>query len=100
MKRKTTVGSPKPGQLRTSQVGRFIYEGDHPSRWVNEKDVWLHGFWYFEWSDSCEKVETIDTTRRVITLAAPCNSRRFRQGQWYYALNLLSELDAPGRMVS
>lgn len=73
--KKDDRAKPKPGQLRTSKIGRFVYEGDHPSRWVGEKDVWLHGFWYFEWDDSREKVESIDTTRRVITLTTPCRSR-------------------------
>jgi len=84
------------GNMRTSPIGRFLYEGDHPSRWAGEKDVWLHGCWFYEWADSREKVESIDTTRHVITLTAPCNSKRFRQGQGYYAFNLLSELDTPG----
>ena len=25
-----------------SKVGKFIYEGDRPKRWSNEKDVWVH----------------------------------------------------------
>ena len=86
----------KPGKPRTTQAGRFLYEGDRPNRWTGEKDIWLHGFWYFEWDESREKVESIDTARHVITLAAPCYSRRFKQGQWYYAYNLLPELDTPG----
>jgi hypothetical protein len=84
------------GNMRTSEIGRFIYEGEHPSRWAGEEDVWLHGCWFYEWADSREKVESIDTTRHVITLTTPCTSRRFRQGQGYYAFNLLSELDTPG----
>ncbi len=86
----------KPSRPRTTQVGRFFYEGDRPNRWTGEKDIWLHGFWYFEWDESREKVESIDAARRVITLTAPCASRRFKQGQWFYAYNLLPELDTPG----
>lgn len=94
--RKADGAQAAPGKLRTSLIGRFLYEGDRPRRWLGEKDVWLHGFWYYEWSDSYEEVQSIDTARRVITLTPPCNAKRFRQGQWYYALNLLPELDMPG----
>jgi len=42
------------------------------------------------------KVESIDTERRIISLAPPQHTYGYRKGQWYYALNALSELDAPG----
>jgi hypothetical protein len=77
-------------------VGKFAYEGDRPKRWVGEKDIWLHGYWFWDWADEREKVEAIDTEHRVITLAPPYHTYGYRKGQWYYAFNLLSELDSPG----
>lgn len=77
-------------------VGKFTYEGDRPKRWVGEKDIWLHGYWFWDWADEREKVEAIDTEHRVITLAPPYHTYGYRKGQWYYAFNLLSELDSPG----
>jgi Right handed beta helix region len=76
--------------------GRFVYEGDRPKRWVGEKDLWLHGYWFWDWSDQRMKVESIDTDKRIITLAPPQHGYGYRRGQWYYALNALCELDAPG----
>ena len=78
------------------KIGRFIYDGDRPKRWTQEKDVWLHGYWFWDWADQRQRVESIDTVKRVLALAPPYHSYGYRKGQWYYALNLLSELDAPG----
>ncbi|MDR3405031.1 MAG: hypothetical protein P4L99_21190, partial [Chthoniobacter sp.] len=35
---------PPSKKPRSSKIGRFIYEGDRPNRWADEKDIWLHGF--------------------------------------------------------
>jgi hypothetical protein len=79
-----------------STVGKFTYEGDRPLRWKGEKDVWLHGYWFWDWSDEYEKVESIDTQERVIALAPPYHAYGYRAGQRFYALNILAELDSPG----
>lgn len=77
------------------QVGKIVYEGDRPLRWTAEKDGWLHGYWFWDWSDQRQRIESIDTERRVITLAKPYHVYGYRTGQWYYAFNLFSELDEP-----
>jgi hypothetical protein len=78
------------------KVGRLVYEGDRPARWVGEKEIWLHGYWFWDWADERMRVESIDTQKRIITLAKPEHAYGYRKGQWYYAFNLLSELDEPG----
>jgi hypothetical protein len=78
------------------QEGRFIYEGDRPERWVDEDDVWLHGYWFHDWSDERMRVAAIDTEERSITLAPPQHLYGYRRGGWYYAFNALSEVDEPG----
>ena len=79
-----------------NRQGRFTYDFDRPQRWTAEKDPWLYGYWFHDWSDSYEKVESIDPTARIITLAPPYHRSGYRKGHRYYALNLLSEIDAPG----
>ncbi|MBM3498818.1 MAG: hypothetical protein FJX74_09115 [Armatimonadetes bacterium] len=76
--------------------GMFVYEGDRPSRWAGEKDVMLHGYWFWDWADQRQKVESIDAEKHRITLAKPDHDFGYRKGQWYYAYNLLPELDQPG----
>ncbi len=79
-----------------SKVGKFVYEGDRPKRWVGEKDPWLHGYWFWDWSDQRQRIEAIDTEKRIISLAPPYHGYGYRKGQWYYAFNMLCELDSPG----
>jgi len=77
--------------------GIIGYEGDRPSRWLNEKDVMLHGYWFWDWADQRLKVGGIDTEARRITLEPqPQHAYGFRKGMYYYAYNLLPELDRPG----
>jgi len=79
-----------------SKTGKFIYEGDRPKRWAGEKDIWVHGYWFWDWSDERHKVESIDTERRIISVLPPYHGYGYRVGQWFYALNILAEIDTPG----
>jgi hypothetical protein len=78
------------------KIGRFTYKGDRPKRWLKEPEVWLHGYWFWDWSDQRQRIESIDTEKRVITLEPPYHGYGYRRNQWYYAQNLLAELDIPG----
>lgn len=80
-----------------SRVGQFVYDGDRPERWLGEKEVWLHGYWFWDWADQRMRVRSIDTAKKQIELEPkPDHSFGFRKGRWYYAFNLLCELDQPG----
>lgn len=79
-----------------SKVGRFYYEGDRPRRWIQDPDVLLYGYWFWDWADSYERVARIDPEQRLITLAVPWHTYGFRIGAPFYAVNALSELDLPG----
>ncbi len=78
------------------KIGKFTYEGDRPTRWVDENDAWLHGYWFFDWAEQRQRVESIDTEACVISLAPPYHQYGYRKGQWFYAFNLLCEIDTPG----
>ena len=48
----TDVTNERPRIARgkkASYVGKFMYEGRLPARWINEKDPWVHGYWYQDW---------------------------------------------------
>ncbi|MHC1763725.1 MAG: right-handed parallel beta-helix repeat-containing protein [Verrucomicrobiia bacterium] len=76
--------------------GIFIFGGDRLAKWSGEKDIWVHGYWFWDWSDQRQKVKAIDASKQTIEIAPPYHSYGYRQGQWFYAYNLLSELDQPG----
>jgi hypothetical protein len=77
-------------------IGKFVYEGDRPERWKAETDLWVHGYWFWDWSDAFQPVQAIDTGARTLELKPPHHNYGYRNGQRYYALNALSELDRPG----
>ncbi|HOW69792.1 MAG TPA: right-handed parallel beta-helix repeat-containing protein [Phycisphaerae bacterium] len=78
------------------KIGKFTYEGDRPSRWKGEPDIRLLGYWFWDWADAYEKVDSIDTEKRIISTVPPYHHYGYRKGQRYCALNLLAELDSPG----
>jgi hypothetical protein len=97
----TIVGLVEPDTVNVrgtkgSKTGKFMYEGDRPNRWLQENDVWVHGYWFWDWADERQKVESIDTEKRVIAVAPAFHSYGYRIGQWFYGLNILAELDMPG----
>jgi len=85
--------SPVP---RGRHYGRFAYEGDRPDRWLDSDDIWVHGYWTWDWSDEYLRVEKIDGKKREITPAEPHHRYGYTKGQRFYFLNILEELDTPG----
>ncbi|MCK5804844.1 MAG: right-handed parallel beta-helix repeat-containing protein, partial [Lentisphaeria bacterium] len=78
------------------RTGRFVYGGERPERWVKEKDAWVHGYWYHDWSDQRHPIAEIDVAKHVIAVKPPLHNYGYRKGKWFYAFNLLCEIDSPG----
>src|SRR5581483_756774 len=56
----------------------------------------LYGYWFWDWADSYERVESLDPSKRLITLAKPWHTYGYSVGAPFYAVNALCELDSPG----
>ncbi|MGJ5672565.1 MAG: right-handed parallel beta-helix repeat-containing protein [Nostochopsis sp.] len=76
--------------------GMFTYYGDRPKRWQNTDDIWLHGYWTWDWADSYVKVKRIDTQTHAIYTEPPHGVYGYKKDGRYYVLNVLEELDTPG----
>ena len=76
--------------------GRIKYQGDQPKRWSNIREILLHGYWTWDWNDSFQKVEAIDTATREITIREPHHSYGYTKRQRFHFLNVLEELTQPG----
>ncbi len=83
------------GILGRKEYG-FVYEADRPSHWKAPEDIWVHGYWAWDWANSYERVVSIDPARHLVRTAPPYAVYGFRKGQPYYFLNVLEELDQPG----
>ncbi|HNS32476.1 MAG TPA: right-handed parallel beta-helix repeat-containing protein [bacterium] len=103
------TGFPKPDgfdkhRKANYQKGTFCYPGDRPLRWLGEKEIWLHGYWYFEYSKDHVKVAAIDPRSRSIKVhpdirwweTYPLYAVPILDKAPFYAYNILMELDAPG----
>jgi hypothetical protein len=82
------------------KIGRlengFFYEGDRPRAWRYPEDIWVHGYWSWDWANSYERVTSIDLEKRLIKTAPPRGLYGFRKGQRFQFLNVFEELDQPG----
>ena len=89
-------GSLKTGDVTTTD-GKFVCDDPRPGRWGDEKEVWLHGFWRRDWCDVRIPLAGVDAPARTICLELPSGRPMgLRTGQWFYAENVLAELDIPG----
>ncbi|MBM4090783.1 MAG: right-handed parallel beta-helix repeat-containing protein, partial [Planctomycetes bacterium] len=84
------------GSIQGCRDGRFKYVEDRPSAWVDEPDVHLYGYWFWDWYEEYQKVTAMDADARAFTLAKPFSQYGYRKGQRYRAVNVLRELDRVG----
>jgi hypothetical protein len=76
--------------------GRITYTEERPNRWLPDTNIYLHGYWTFDWSDAFQKVGSIDTLHHEFRLSPPYHGYGYTKNQRYYAVNVLEELDRPG----
>ncbi|MGI2293507.1 Ig-like domain-containing protein [Paenibacillus sp. GXUN7292] len=78
--------------------GTFTYTYERPELWSQAEDIWLDGIFGYSWEWSYNKIASIDTENKAITLAYGEMSGLFKN--WYpdfhFAQNLLEEIDMPG----
>ena len=94
-KQKRPISDPKRPDINRHE-GPFNYAGDQPERWGQASDIWVHGFWYHDWRDEYHRVSRFNLERKELWPKPPYHGYGYREGQRYYYLNILEELDQPG----
>lgn len=93
-----TADPEPPDDGHGKRLGRiefgFTYDGDRPASWKSTGDIWVHGYWAWDWAETYERLTELDTTKHLIRTEKGLYG--FRGGQRYYFLNVLEELDSPG----
>ena len=98
-----SVGALSPPNCTTSCAG-FVFSGESAvsappphnlSGWVAERDVWLHGYWDWDFADGYMNVTRAAALNRTSAMLE-VGGRLSKVGARFYALNLLSELDHKG----
>lgn len=87
-----------PTYLETdgTKEGVFEYSNAAQNKWIQEQDIRVSGYFYWDWAEGFHKAAGIDTLTHTIALEQPYHSYGFKDGFRYFGLNLLSELDIPG----
>jgi hypothetical protein len=78
----------QPGPVFTTTVSN-----DRLERWSLEEEVWMFGYFKWDWADDNLLIESID--KNVITAKHP-SYYGIEDEKRFYVYNLLSELDSPG----
>ena len=87
------------GDERTKRgihYGRFAYAEDRVAGWQKNDDIWLQGYWSWDWAESFVQVERIDAAKKEFILAKPHGVYGYKPNQRYFAMNIPEELDSPG----
>ena len=74
----------------------FAYKRSKPKKWLHEDEIWMHGYWKWDWADAYEKIQNIDKKKKQIRIADPQSPYPYTKGRKYYYFNILRELDKPG----
>lgn len=88
--------TPKDGIPRGRHYGRFTYSGERPGNWSAQNDIWMHGYWSWDWADAHIQIARIDTASHTIYPAEPHYHYGYTKEQRFYYLNIPEELDMPG----
>ncbi len=73
----------------------FQFRDDRPLHWENTGDIWMYGYWQWDWADGNLRIKSIDSAKRTITTEG-ASYYSMRADQRYYYYNILEELDEPG----
>lgn len=73
----------------------FVYSDPRPNNWVDTGDIWLAGYFYWDWADGNLNVASIDKANQTISTKS-ASYYGIRADQRYYYYNILEEIDQPG----
>ena len=83
------------GQLGELTAG-FYFNDPHVDSWASLNDVWMHGYWGWDWANSYEAIASRDAASGLIRTHPPHGLYGFRSGARFYFLNALEALAQPG----
>ncbi|MBQ6067855.1 MAG: right-handed parallel beta-helix repeat-containing protein [Clostridia bacterium] len=90
----------KPEYFETRNPEPDVYRMDSAlskriAAWKTTKDVWMYGYWRWDWADASTPLGVVDHANRTISPAFVSYYGAIK-GAPYYFFNVFEELDAPG----
>lgn len=88
-----TIIPPVENGNSGAQEPVFAYEDPRIDSWVDEKEPWTCGYWFYDWIDACKPIKSIDTKSKSMTVVG---GKAYRHGLRFFGFNLFCEIDSPG----
>jgi len=88
-------GDIEKAAVELTKDATFQFNDDRPLQWTNHGDIWMYGYWLWDWADGNLRMKSIDASNHSITTDG-ASYYSMRADQRYYYYNILEELDAPG----
>lgn len=85
-------------ERRNQEGGTFKIDNDtfnRVSSWKSLDDVWMFGYFFWDWADMSTPVKSFNKDENSITTEY-CSKYGFKEGGKYYFFNVLEELDTKG----
>ncbi len=92
---KTSISSIDGQESGVLEDG-FFYEDETPKTWQETPDIWVHGYWCYDWANSYECIDIWDKETGYIKTKAPHGNYGYRKGQRFYFLNVKEEVKGVG----
>ncbi|MDD7985524.1 right-handed parallel beta-helix repeat-containing protein [Lentisphaera marina] len=87
-------------ELENDNVGTFKYVENRPEVWDDSEGIYLNAYFAEKWFDEIVRVRKIDTENKTITMDSNTQyGLKGMTGGFYYAINLIEELDQPSEYV-
>lgn len=75
--------------------GGFYYSDERPKMW-KDGDIWVFGYWAYDWSPTRERIEVWDKESGFIRCAEPYGLYSYIVGQRFCFFNIIDEVTCPG----
>jgi hypothetical protein len=76
--------------------GRFTYDDPRPKKWDLKDDLFMHGYFQWDWRDIHKRIKMIDTVKNEIYPDLKYSDCGYHIRQRYYYFNIIEELDSIG----
>lgn len=76
--------------------GRIAYAEDRISQWSGRNELFMQGYWTWDWSDSYQKVARVMPGQHEIEIQKPHHNYGYTKNQRYCFYNIIEELARPG----
>ncbi len=94
-RRMTLARWPARGYMQTASpvtLKSFGFRGPVPPGITNDHDVWVHGYWDFDWADTYDEVHSVDTQSQVVHTTGTVSAYPYKADRRFYFLNVPSAL--------